>query len=167
MSARLAALPGASVTGMDLNSLELEQASRVFGALKNLNFAFGDINKVREGDYNLVVLASAFQYFGEPESLLNRLLRLLKPGGEIHIWDSPIYHKEEVGSARLRSLAYYKDMGQETMSRYYHHHDWSHLKAFNPKIMADPKSLWSRFQRKVLRRAVSPFPWICIRKPDQ
>ena len=167
MSARLAGLPGAFVTGMDLNSQELEQASRLFGALENLEFVFGDINKVRGGDYDLVVLASAIQYFGEPEDLLNRLLRLLRPGGEIHIWDSPIYHKEEVDSARLRSHAYYKDMGQESMSRYYHHHDWSRLEAFNPKIMADPKSVWSRFQRRVLRRAVSPFPWIGIRKPDQ
>jgi SAM-dependent methyltransferase len=163
---RMAAVAGAVVVGMDLNAVELDQARRVFGGRRNLRFAAGDI---RDGALpvqrpDLVILASVIQYLPAPADLVEALLHLVAPGGEIHVLDSPIYRPADVAGARQRTGQHYARLGVEEMAERYHHHAWDEFGALVYDVLYRPDDPIRRLERRLLRRPRSPFPWIRFRR---
>lgn len=165
MAARLAEPFGRLVYALDVNAQELEQGARVFQENPRLIFLFGDItgDALAAARVDLVLLAGSVQYFPDLATLIPRLLRLLRPGGELHILDSPFYSRREAGRAAVRSEEYYRRLGCPEMAGHYHHHRFDQLERFGPVLLHDPSRLTSRLRRRILRNGESPFPWIRIR----
>lgn len=151
---------GADVTAVDVNMEELELGARVFAQNKKLHFIYGDIFEdiVHAAYFDIAVCASSIQYFPSLSGLINRLFVLLKPMGEIHFIDSPVYHKNELEDAKKRSLNYFTGKGFADMAQYYHHHSWDELKEFNYKMMKGPKL--GKIMAKI--SGMPNFPWIVI-----
>lgn len=163
----LAGIPNSEVTGIDVNEAELEQAARVFGKKENLRFCQCDIfsSPFREESFDFIILASVIQYFPDAVILVKSLLPLLKPGGEIHIIDSPFYEKDEVEDAILRSQAYYKNLkAPEMIENYYHHTLNTILKAFVVKIRFHKPSIRHLLSGLLRKKTFAGFPWIIIEK---
>ena len=158
----LASLPGSEVLGMDINGIELAQASRVFSERKNLCFVYADIlsSSIPDIRPQHIILSASVQYFRDIGNLLNRLLALLADGGEIHIVDSPVYSEDNVSHARKRSEEYFSNLGFPMMKHCYHHHTWKMFKPFHPKIQYDPTTFFNKMKQEF--SFASPFPWIII-----
>lgn len=161
LSAKLSAIPLSEVTGIDINTEELCQAKRVFSQIENLEFFNCSVqdDMVSDRRFDIIVFAASVQYFHSLEKVLNDSLRLLKPGGEIHIIDSPLYKESETSGARQRSIDYYQSVGFPEMSDQYFHHSLGELKAFSYEILFNPNSIINQ-----LKKNKNPFYWICIRK---
>lgn len=159
LSARLSELPGATVTGIDINEWELNQAKRVFKNKTNLQFQVGDINSmVLDRKFDIIVFAASIQYFPSISQTLGRAFSFLKSGGEIHILDSPFYSKSEIADAEQRTKTYYRLMGYDGMIPFYFHHTLEYFEIYKHKILFDPnRSLIKLPWRK------DPFPWIRIK----
>jgi len=152
-----------SITGVDVNAYELEQAESIFENTENVRLIYGDIFSVDIVErFDVVLIYAAVQYFPDLSLLMKRLGDLLKPTGSIHILDSPFYPAAEVGAAKTRTEAYYSKRGKPEMADFYHHHSWEKLKDFNPQLHYDPNSFSSKLKNKV--SPDSPFPWIEIKK---
>lgn len=153
-------IPGSRVIGVDVNFTELQQAARVFQDFPNLHFIYTDINSglFRENKFDIIVFAASIQYFESLEEILGSALKLLKPGGEIHIIDSPFYSNSEIKAAQQRSRIYYEEAGFPAMASCYFHHCLEELKPYHYSIMYNPRKLLNRFSK--IKR---PFFWICIR----
>lgn len=164
MSAGLAGAAGRMVYGLDVNRPELEQAARVFGGDPRLAFLFADITAgdLPAASVDLVLLAGAVQYFPDLGKLVPCLLRLLRPGGEVHILDSPFYAGQGAARARNRSERYYRRLGCPGMAARYHHHRFEDLAPFAPLCLHDPSTFLSRLRRRLLHTGESPFPWFRI-----
>jgi ubiquinone/menaquinone biosynthesis C-methylase UbiE len=156
------------VFALDVNEVELRQASKVFREADNLRFIYADILSnpfKKEKLFDLIVLSSSIQYFPDLTSLIQCLQPLLLKGGEIHILDSPIYpNKTEALSAKKRSEEYFKSMQHGWMNHYYFHHTFDQFRSFDFNVLYDPSSLYNRF-RKIFS-AISPFPWILIKSSN-
>lgn len=152
--------PNNTVVGLDVNLIELTQAINSFPSDK-LKWYYLDIlnEKLPEEDFDIIVFCASFQYFDNPVALLNVCKTLLKPGGEIHIVDSPFYSKTDKEKAQQRSSAYFKIMDEEPMSNYYHHNTYECLKEFDYSFKYKPNA----FLSKLLPIKDSPFPWILIK----
>jgi len=100
---------GHHVIGVDRNRRELKQAARLFGPRSGLSFLEADIflAPFAAGYFDVVLLSSVIQYFFDLPALLRELSRYLKPRGEIHIMDSPLYSEAELEEAVRRSEQYY------------------------------------------------------------
>ena len=158
LSHRLSLLKGSSVTGLDINTTELEQAKRVFSR-ENLDFVYGDIRRgILKERFDVVVFAASIQYFSSVREIIYAALKQLKPGGEVHIMDTYFYNSRELPAAIERSKHYFKDLGFPSMENYYFHHPLEALNVYAYNILYDP----TRFPNKILKR--SPFYWIRIRK---
>lgn len=148
------------VLGLDINSLELEQAARVFKKEK-LAFVYGNLFKINEpfiNKFDLIVLNASIQYFSDVNELVTKLKTFLKPSGEIHIIDSPFYSKKESIEAKKRTEKYYHQLGFPEMADNYFHHTIGSIKDF--KVLYRPKSsLYHRFFEK----KDSPFLWLHYR----
>ena len=157
---QLSQVPGSFVTGVDINLVELEQASRVFAERVNLRFVYGDIScGMLAGErFDVIVFAASIQYFQSFRGLMHLALDLLHGEGEIHIIDSHLYSTENVTAAKERSEIYFKQMGFENMSKLYFHHSLEELKAFNYEILYDANSVMNKLLKKK-----NPFNWICIK----
>jgi hypothetical protein len=83
---------------------------------------------------------------------------LLKPGGEIHIIDSPFYSNSEINAAKHRSRIYYEEAGFPAMADCYFHHSLQELKQFRPSVLYNPENLFNRFKKIKL-----PFYWLTLR----
>ena len=156
--------PEARVVGLEANSVELEQARRVFADRANLAFVEGDLE--RDAGLPLdrpdaVVLASAIQYVEDLPALVARLRTLLAAGGEVHILDSPIYAPGDVPAARERTREHYEQIGIPEMAANYHHHTWDEVDPFRPIVAYRPAAFAQRAAAR-LGRARSPFPWLII-----
>jgi len=151
------------VLGMDVNLTELKQAARVFQKA-NLNFLYGDIFEAQLPEYafDYITISAVIQYFENLEQLIERLLEILKPGGEIHFIDSPFYNVEELIGAKQRTIDYYNAKGFPEMSRYYFHHPWSEIYKYNPEVLYNSKRK-NKFL-KFIAKPEMPFPWIKIVK---
>ena len=112
--------------------------------------------------FNVIIVASAIQYFADLPLLLRQLLALLQPGGELHVLDSPLYAAAEVAAARARSEAYYREMGVPEMTGFYHHHTYEEALALAPTFLYDPRSPLVAIKRR-LGMAELPFPWLRFR----
>lgn len=135
LSSLLAKLPETKVTGIEANTLEFQQAQRVFAQQANLQFIQGDFNEMdfkSFGPFDIIVMAASIQYFPSAEKVLkNMIIHFLKPGGEIHIIDSPLYKDEDVTAAVTRTKEYYMHVGFPEMIPYYFHHTFSELQTFH------------------------------------
>lgn len=161
LSNRLAGIPGSKVIGADINFTELQQAARVFNQVPNLLFIYGNPESgiLEKMEFDCIVFASCIQYFEDLHGIIRQTLRMLKPGGEIHILDSPFYRASEISSARQRTLAYYTSLGYGEMSRHYFHHDLNLLDEFQPEYLYSPTAL-----ARLLPGKRNPFPWIRIKQ---
>ena len=158
LSHRLAAIDGAAVTGSDINLAEIQQASRVFENISNLDFIYGDLeSNLKEKKFDTIIFAASIQYFASPEKIIQKALRLLKPKGEIHIIDSHFYSMEELSGAIERSKQYFETVGFPEMNRHYFHHTLDSLAGFNYRMFYNPNSLFTRFLKNR-----NPFYWIQI-----
>lgn len=156
---------GRRVIGMDQNMVELKQAVRIFPQNTGLSFLAADIFSAPfAADYfDVIILASVIQYFQDLLGLLSALMKILKPQGEIHIIDSPLYDDVEFEQAVQRSQQYYSSIGFPEMGEHYFHHRISDLKMFDAKNLYHPQSFMARLMRR-LRQVDSPFPWYVIKK---
>ncbi len=160
---RLSALSGLRIWGLDLESPELKQAARLFSAA-DVGFLAADIFHApfAAGSLDLIVVASAIQYFPDLPKLVRCLRALLRARGELHILDSPVYQEPELAMARQRTRDYYTSLGFPNMASQYFHHTVGELADFAPDWLYRPDSLQLRL-RRLLGRSDSPFPWIRIR----
>ena len=158
---------GHNVTGMDQNHFELKQATRVFLPNSKLTFLEADIfcAPFPAGHFDVIILASVLQYFKNVPSLVSVLLDHLKPEGEIHILDTPLYSDSELNAAILRSHQYYTSLGFPEMIEHYYHHRVSDFDIFNLKILYRPKALILSLKRQI-GQTDSPFPWVVLKKPS-
>ncbi|MBF04131.1 MAG: SAM-dependent methyltransferase [Flavobacterium sp.] len=155
--------PNHFVIGLDVNSLELEQATRVFKK-KNLQFVYGDIFKIPHSfleKFDIIVLNGVIQYFSDFDIVISTLQSFLKPNGEIHIIDSPFYEKEEIQNAKKRTRDYYTNLGFPEMANHYFHHTYPKISTY--KILYKPKK---SIYNLIFNRNDSPFLWIAIFKND-
>jgi ubiquinone/menaquinone biosynthesis C-methylase UbiE len=158
LSAKIADIPNAVVTGMDINKTELNQARRVFGNKDNLAFVGGDIRDMVPGKgYDIIIFAASIQYFSSVREILTRAFSLLNMGGEIHLLDSFFYKADEQASAKRRSRLYYSSLGCIDLSAFYFHHTLDSLNDFSYKMLFDPAVFINRIFNKR-----DPFPWIRI-----
>lgn len=149
---------------LDVNLYELRQAVRLFND-ENIKFIYGDLFKmeIAKNSFDLVVMNSSVQYFGNLNSLLKELMYALKLEGEIHIIDSPFYEEEELQTAKERTTAYYNSLGFPEMSDFYFHHTYKNLNDFNHQILYDPRTLKNKLLSLAFK-SDSPFPWIKIKR---
>jgi ubiquinone/menaquinone biosynthesis C-methylase UbiE len=161
LSAKLSEIENATVTGIDVNRIELMQAVTTFEKKNNLHFIYGDIRtaQLRSHSYDIIVFAASIQYFPLLSEIIIKALSLLNEDGEIHIIDTPLYDKNEIDNAAMRTKNYYISLGFEEMSSYYFHHSLSDLHQFNYKIIYDPKNIFSK-----LKKIKQPFYYITIKQ---
>ena len=153
-----------NIVGLDVNLMELKQASQAFNDSRNVRFVYGNIvdELFTRGSFDAVILAASVQYFRDLDRLFHRVFDLLREGGSIHIFDSPIYKADQVSAAKSRSVAYFTSKGHPEMDMHYFHHSFEMLNKFNFEIMYDPMSIKNRIVRKWFEKDLSPFPWIRI-----
>ncbi|GAB4490617.1 MAG: hypothetical protein OHK0019_09740 [Saprospiraceae bacterium] len=174
---RLAENPDWDVWAVDVNEEELAQGARLFGR-ENLRFVYADLPAlVSRNDipgaspgisfrdtFDIVVLAASVQYFPDLEQLIFSLKKCLKPGGEIHILDSPFYKNEEArAAARQRTLEYYTKLGVPEMAAFYHHHLWADVERLGGT------DLNNRLEIKFLQKIkwLAPFPWVRVKMVEE
>lgn len=152
------------VFAIDVNTVELEQGTRLFGENPLLKFAYLDILKAPfpERQLDVIILAATIQYFPDLPLLLKHLLGYLLPGGEIHIIDSPVYEPAAIEGARERTRHYYDALGFPGMAGYYNHHSNGSFRDFDHRLLYDPAAMINKVRRKILSSSDSPFPWIVI-----
>lgn len=155
----LAQLPNVSVTGQDINLLELQQADRVFKR-KNLRWLYVEnFQLLKNQQFDIVVFNASFQYFKHPKEVLGLLKHSLKNSGEIHVFDTPIYRNQrEAEKAQKRSEQYYQSKGFAALARFYFHHTWAQLP--QAKVMYSPSKVGKLLGKK------NPFPWLRFKQAD-
>jgi len=158
---RIAKTTNASVVGMDLNARELRQARRLFSHRRDLSWIITDIAfaPFEERVFDVVVIASAIQYFADLPALFKLLIPCLREQGEIHILDSPLYSAQELPAARERSRQYYAGLGFPEMAAHYHHHSADTVAAHNAAWLYVPGG----WQPQAAKTNDSPFPWVRLR----
>ncbi len=163
MSHRLSEIDHSTVTGLDLNLLELEQAKRVFHDSSNLSFVYGNLfdGIFPPQHFDIIVVAGAIQYFPDLKKLIERLFYFLKSGGELFIIDSPIYKESGVEAARQRSKFYYERLGIPEMAEHYFHHSWNELYEFKYRILN--RSFLNILSLKIFRNKSLIFPFVAIK----
>lgn len=159
LSYHLSQVPNATVVGLDINLLEVQQAERVFAATSNLNFVHGDLSALDHQQFDVIVFAASIQYFNSFSNIIRSALEKLNRGGEIHILDSHLYYQTELAQAKKRSREYFYNKGFNKMDDFYFHHTLKDLDEFKFQILHDPNSIINR----VLKNG-NPFHWICIKK---
>jgi 2-polyprenyl-3-methyl-5-hydroxy-6-metoxy-1,4-benzoquinol methylase len=147
LSHRLSSISGSKVLGSDINFSELQQAGRVFYNIPNLHFIYSNTESdvFEDKQFEVIIFAASIQYFASLAETMRKTFRLLKPGGEIHIIDSPFYSTAELGAAKQRSVLYYESIGFPEMANSYFHHSLDGLAVFNHSLLYDPTSLSNRF----------------------
>jgi ubiquinone/menaquinone biosynthesis C-methylase UbiE len=159
LSKTLSTIPESRVIGTDINFSEIQQAANVFQGIPNLHFMYVDtgLRVFKEKKFDIILFAASIQYFKSLKETINNTLKLLKPGGEIHIIDSPFYALHELMAAKLRTQHYYESAGFPEMTDYYFHHCYDDLENYSYSKHYDPKSWRAKFLRNK-----NPFPWISI-----
>lgn len=162
LSHRLAEIPQATVIGLDINYVELEQGASTF-LENNLKFIYGDIRKnvLQDLQFDIIVFAASISYFPSINEIIKTALWHLMTEGEIHIVDSFFYDKESLLLAKQRCQTYYEELGFPEMTDFYFHHVLDDLKNFNYSMMNKPKPFFKNifFKKNI-------FPWIRIRHSE-
>lgn len=153
----LAEIPGATVTGLDINRKELIQASRVFQK-PNLRFVEGNFRneELNFEKFDVILFAASIQYFSSLQAVITIALGLLRAEGEIHIMDSHFYPAAEIVHAQKRTAAYFDSIGLTSLCMYYFHHPIEALEKTNYTILYKPGILNRVFKNR------NPFTWYCI-----
>jgi SAM-dependent methyltransferase len=161
LSHHLAEIPNTKVTALDINFTELQQAARVFCYYPNLSFIRGDIDSGLGGEtlFDVIVLAASIQYFRNLRKTIHTLLRHLRPDGEIHLLDSPLYKPSDIRREEIRTAAYYSSLGFPEMADFHFHHCLNELQPFNHRLLHTPHTLSNR-----LLGNKNPYPWVYIKK---
>lgn len=159
LSNQLAHLPQIKVTGLDINTTEIEQANQVFrkNNLRFLNAEFS--NQTFEGDkFDVIVFAACLPYFPSLKETLFLAINYLRDDGEIHITDTNFYNPEDVPTAVNRCREYYEKIGYPQMMDEYYHHTINELKVFTCSVLLNPNNVFNKIFHK------DPFYWIRITK---
>lgn len=158
---QLAQIKNTEVTGLDINSAELQQAKRIFRNNARLKFIAEEINSpiLAAEKFDVILFAASIQYFSSLKQILNNALQHLNETGEVHIINTNFYKREELAAAKKRSDNYFTEIGFPEMSNHYFHHGIDELQLYNYKILYKPSSLLNK-----LFKNRNPFPWICIKR---
>lgn len=157
---------GHQVLGIDIFTVELEQAARVFPAGPGFARCSPFTDRLSSRSFDVIVLAASIQYFPDPRTLMSRLFRLLVPGGSVHIVDSLLYtDPEEARKASLRTARYYASLGVPELAEHYHAHTLDALSSTGRCVVLHAPSN-EPFHDRLLRRA-SPFTHVVISPPSQ
>ena len=157
----------ANVVAIDVNEAELQQAARVFSSHK-VSFVYGDIFTIdiTSNRFDFIILASSIQYFQNIQLLIKRLLEIMRPNGEIHIIDSPIYSSDNaLTGAKKRSAEHFANLGHPEMAGYYFHHSKKEIGIFNYEVVENPEGIIPMIKRRVFKKSQAVFPWIIIKAP--
>lgn len=147
------------VTGLEINTMELEQATNAFQK-ENLKFIYADLfenTELNTHEFDIIVFNSCLQYFENLTPLFQIVTDLLSANGEIHIIDTPFYKNNTIENARQRTQTYYEKLGFPEMAKNYFHHRFDDLGKY--KIMHKPSTLFFKYFKKD-----SPFCWVLIQK---
>ena len=160
LAAQIAKGVDADVTGIDINTVELEQAKRVFYRLPGLSFIKSSLESdaLKDKKFDLIIFAASIQYFSSLKQIINIAVEHLTLQGEVHIMDSPFYQQQELAAARQRTRAYYSALGFAQMAEHYHHHTIAELETFQYKILHHPLAWKNKLSIKK-----NPFYWISIK----
>jgi ubiquinone/menaquinone biosynthesis C-methylase UbiE len=161
LAAQVSRIHSVSVTGLDLNTTELEQAKRVFRHIPNLHFEFGDVQSLesKENKFDIILFAASIQYFKSIREIISIAMQHLNENGEIHILDSHFYRPAELAAARERTRVYYESLGLPELTNHYFHHCLEDLQHMAYTKLHDPTSFLNR-----LLSDKNPFYWICVKK---
>ena len=164
LSSMMARLNTVNIIALDVNRPELEQGARVFGQQANLHFVYGNVldNLFEAQQFDLVLFVSSIQYFSNLKEVIDIQKNHLKPGGEIHIFDSPLYDRATLASAKQRTQVYYQQLGYPDMATYYNHLCWEALQIYHPQFAYQPRGWFNKLSQS-LKRPYMPFPWFIIR----
>jgi ubiquinone/menaquinone biosynthesis C-methylase UbiE len=164
LCARIAKETNAAVTGLDINSGELQQAECVFRNIPNLNFINGSLQNesLQDEKFDMILFAGSIQYFPSLKKLVETAVEHLTLQGEVHIMDSPFYQQQEIPSARQKTEAYYNSLGLNAMNNYCYYHTLNELENFQYKILHHPNSWKNKLSIKK-----NPFYWITIKNRYQ
>ena len=164
LSSRIAKAANAEVTGLDINSYELQQADRVFRNVSNLNFINGSLqnDELSDEKFDMILFAASIQYFPSLKQIIQIAIEHLTLQGEVHIMDSPFYQQQEIKSARQKAEAYHNSLGLNAMNSYYYYHSLHELENFQYKILHHPNSWKNKLSIKK-----NPFYWITIKNRYQ
>lgn len=153
----LSGIKGSEVTGIELNSYELEQAKRVFKK-NNLSFTGGSYpGALANQQFDIIVFAASIQYFNPLPGIISSSINLLEHGGELHFIDSHFYSEPDLLHARQRSREYFTSIGFPGMIPFYHHHRLDDLLEAGAIRMSNTNII-DRFLYK------NSFPWYYIIK---
>lgn len=160
LSAKIAGAADVEVTGIDVNTPELEQARRVFKKIPGLHFINTtlQVDELKDKKFDMILFAASIQYFPSLREVVTLALEKLTLQGEIHIMDSPFYHQSEIELARQRSKEHFSRMGFPEMAGHYYHHSFTELDDFQYKILHHPHSWKNKLSIKK-----NPFYWITIK----
>ena len=159
LTAQLSKVAKDCITGVDINSIELEQARKVFGDIPQISFIEGDIRSgiLEDRKFDMIVFAASIQYFPSLKEIINVALSHLTLQGEIHIIDSHFYRPNQLLAAKERSRRYFMDAGFPGMIHFYFHHTLNELALFRYHFFNNPFS----WVRRIKSRRM-PFHWIVI-----
>ena len=81
--------PGGSVVGVDASAPMLGLAAKRSAAHENVSFHEGDVTAlpVPDGEFDRVLSVQVLEYVDDIPAALAELLRVLRPGGRVVLWD--------------------------------------------------------------------------------
>lgn len=136
---------GHTVTAVDLNLTELQQAEKVFGTHERLQWVYANLleDEIINAPFDIVVFGASCQYFPDIVTLTEKVKSLLSETGNIHLLDSFFYADNEIFAAHQRTKEYYTRLGFPEMVAYYAHHKINDLKKLGYKKKF-PRFFWQK-----------------------
>jgi ubiquinone/menaquinone biosynthesis C-methylase UbiE len=167
LAAAVARIPGTRAIGIDLDGPELDQARRVFGQPGGAAYIAGVAETFDAAALapDVIVLASVIQYLADPAEVVGRLLAACRPGGSVHVLDSPLYRSDEVAAAAARTAAHYARIAVPELAAAYHHHTLEAFAGLAPVVVRARPAAWRQRVAARLGRPISPFPWLRFDRP--
>jgi 2-polyprenyl-3-methyl-5-hydroxy-6-metoxy-1,4-benzoquinol methylase len=153
------------VWGIDVNERDLRQAARVFVERPSAKYLLADVltADLPAAQFTTIVLVDTLQHLVDPVAALSRCLTLLRPGGEIHLLDGPIWRAPTVAAARHRMTGQLAASGLEWTLDDLSWPTWHMLRPFRPEVLLDPSSTRQWLER-LWRPEQAPRPWVVIRR---
>jgi protein-L-isoaspartate O-methyltransferase len=160
LSSRIAKAVDAEVTGIDINSHELNQAKRVFKNILNLNFINGRLedDSLKNEKFDMILFEASAEYFPSLKQIMQIALEHITLQGEVHIMDSPFYQQHETSIARQ----HHEQQSLDHMKTQRYYHTLADLENFQFKILHHPNSWKNKLSIKK-----NPFYWITIKNRYQ
>lgn len=153
---------GHTVLGMDLFTVELEQAARVFAGPV---FARADLftSPLPRATFDAVVFAASIQYFADAGTVVQRALELLRPKGVVHVLDTVLYANDaEARAAKDRSVVYFAGLDVAAMADHYYAHQLDAFRRSGDLRVVHARSAFDRIGA-VFGVKPSPFTHVEVR----